>query len=69
MSSGGSKPAGEESSQKAGEMLGHHFSRRQALTEASERLRDGSRTLKEIKRVEEIPGGLRQRGQPPNRGL
>ena len=44
MSSGGSKPAGEESRKKLGEMLGTIF-RRQGLAEASEQLRDGSRTF------------------------
>ena len=39
----------------AGVMLGGTNFRRQGLADASERVRDGSRTLKEIKRVEEMP--------------
>ena len=45
MSSGGSKPAGEESRKKLGETPGTIF-RRQGLAEASERVLDAPRTLK-----------------------
>ena len=44
MSSGGSKPAGEESRKKLGETPGTIF-RRQGLAEASERVLDAPRTL------------------------
>lgn len=64
MSSGRSKPAGEESSQKLGEMPGTIF-RRQGLAEASEQLRDGPRTLREIKRAEEMPEEFGAHRKPP----
>ena len=54
MSSAGANLPERKAAKKLGRWRVTIF-RRQGLGEASERLRDGPRTLREIKRVEEMP--------------